>query len=263
MDLNLKDRVVMVSAASRGLGYEIARQASIEGAKVSIGSSSEEKITQAAELIQGETGNVVLATPMDVTDYDSIKSWYKNTIDQLGTVHKLVVNTGGPKPGKFDDFSDEDWHDAYHLVLMSAVRLIREALPFMKDHQNGSILTMTSLSVKEPIENLLFSNVMRSGVTSLVKTLSSELADQGIRINNIVPGIINTSRVENLIEHNAAQAQKTSKDVREAMLNKIPMNRFGTTEEFAKMALFLLSDVSSYITGQTFVVDGGKSKTVW
>ena len=175
----------------------------------------------------------------------------------------LVVNAGGPPPGNFEDFSDSDWQVAFELNLMSAVRMIRGVLPSMRQRGGGSILTITSSSVKEPIEVLILSNVMRSGTTSLVKSLSLQLACDGIRLNNLMPGRVDTDRLRNIDEDSA---KKLGISIEEQKLNStssIPLKRYGTIEEFGKAGAFLLSNAASYITGSTIAVDGGVIKTVW
>lgn len=172
MELGLKGKVAMVAASSKGLGYGIARELAREGAWVSIGARTESEVFEAADALSQETGAEVLANVLDASDPDSIAQWIDNTVADFGGVDKLVVNAGGPPAGKFDDFADSDWQHAFDLTLMSAVRMIRGVLPFMREAEGGSILTITSVSVKEPIDFLLLSNVMRSGVTSLAKSLS-------------------------------------------------------------------------------------------
>jgi 3-oxoacyl-[acyl-carrier protein] reductase len=151
----------------------------------------------------------------------------------------------------------------YENTLMSAVRMIREVLPEMRRKRSGSILTVTSSSVKEPIDNLLLSNVFRSGVTSLVKSLSFQLAPDNIRINNLVPGFFNTERLRELDLRNSGEWRISLENVRNINYDKIPMGRYGNPEEFGKAAAFLLSEAASYVTGETFVIDGGKMRTVW
>lgn len=264
MDLELKDKVVLVAASSKGLGLGIARQAALEGAVVSMGSRNQETLAAAAESIQNEVAGARLITyPLDVAELSSIKLWVKNTLAELGTVDALVVNGGGPPPGTFDEIDDASWLAGYENTLMSAVRLIREVLPEMRRKKSGSILTITSSSIKEPIDNLLLSNVYRSGVTSLVKSLSFQEAKHGIRINNLVPGFFETDRLRELDERNSGEWNMDLDQVRKINFNKIPMGRYGDPDEFGKAALFLLSGAASYVTGETFIIDGGKMRTVW
>ena len=206
MDLGLKDKVIMVAASSRGLGFGIARQAALEGAVLSMGSRNEKNIKDAADQIRREVpGARVLSSVLDVADPDSIEKWIQITLKELGTIYGLVVNGGGPPPGRFDEIDDARWQAGYENTLMSAVRLIREVLPEMRRNKSGSILTVTSSSIKEPIDNLLLSNVYRAGVTSLVKSLSFQVAGEQIRINNLVPGFFDTRRLKELDLRNSVK----------------------------------------------------------
>lgn len=264
MNLGLKDKVVMVAASSKGLGLGIARQAALEGAIVSMGSRDQQTLADAAASIQNEVAGARLYIhPLDVADASSINLWVTDTLAELGTVDALVVNGGGPPAGTFDEIDDSSWLSGYENTLMSAVRLIRAVLPEMRQKKSGSILTVTSSSVKEPIDNLLLSNVYRSGVTSLVKSLSLQEGKRGIRINNLVPGFFDTDRLRELDLRNSKEWKKSLEEVRNINFNKIPMQRYGDPEEFGKAALFLLSEAASYVSGETFVIDGGKMRTVW
>lgn len=264
MDLGLKDKVIMVAASSKGLGLGIARQAAKEGAQVCMASRNRETLAAAAESIQKEVSGARLHTHyLDVAEAVSIRLWVKDTLTELGTVDALVVNGGGPPAGKFDEIDDAAWLNGYENTLMSAVRLIRNVLPEMRRKKSGSILTVTSSSVKEPIDNLLLSNVYRSGVTSLVKSLSIQEARHGIRINNLVPGFFDTDRLRALDQRISNEKKLSLDEVRNMNINNIPMGRYGEPNEFGNAALFLLSEAASYVTGETFVIDGGKMRTVW
>jgi len=263
MQLNLKGKVAMVAASSKGLGFGIAQELAREGAKLSIGSRSKDGIESAAKKLREETQADVLSSILDASNNQSIQDWTKRTTDHFGGVDLLVVNAGGPPPGKFMDFTDENWQAAFDMNLMSAVRMIRQVIPSMESRGGGSILTVTSSSVKEPIDVLILSNVMRSGVTSLVKSLSLQLAPKNIRVNNLMPGRIDTDRVRS-IDENQAKAAGISVEERKAQSQAtIPLQRYGTIEDFGKMGAFLLSEAASYITGSSIAVDGGSIKTVW
>jgi 3-oxoacyl-[acyl-carrier protein] reductase len=263
MQLNLKGKVAMVAASSKGLGFGIAQELAREGAKLSIGSRSKDGIESAAKKLREETQADVLSSILDASNNQSIEDWTKRTTDHFGGVDLLVVNAGGPPPGKFMDFTDENWQAAFDMNLMSAVRMIRQVIPSMESRGGGSILTVTSSSVKEPIDVLILSNVMRSGVTSLVKSLSLQLAPKNIRVNNLMPGRIDTDRVRS-IDENQAKAAGISVEERKAQSQAtIPLQRYGTIEDFGQMGAFLLSDAASYVTGSSIAVDGGSIKTVW
>jgi len=263
MDLGLKNKVIMVAASSTGLGFAIARQLGLEGAKLSIASRNQQKIEKAAEQIKTETGAELISNVMDVTDQSSMERWVKNTMQEYGRIDGLLVNAGGPPAGKFNDLNDGHWNKAFELTMMGTVRLIRLVLPQMKKQKTGSILTVTSISIKEPIDNLLLSNVMRAGVTSLLKSLSLDLGSYGIRVNNLVPGLFGTDRLKELDLIYSREWRMTLEEVQEVNQSKIPLGRYGDPEEFGKAAAFLLSDAASYVSGETFIIDGGKTRTVW
>ncbi len=226
-------------------------------------SRTRDSIEAAASEIATNRGAETRAYQMDASDAASIDQWVSKSLEDFGRIDGLVVNAGGPPPGKFDSFSDDDWEKGFNLTLMSAVRMIRAVLPTMRAQKSGAIITITSSSIKEPIDILLLSNVFRSGVVSLVKSLSVDLATEGIRINNLVPGQIDTARVRSNDVFKANQMGMPLEDWQEKRHGMIPMGRYGTIQEFGDVGAFLLSDAARYITGATLFVDGGKSKTVW
>jgi 3-oxoacyl-[acyl-carrier protein] reductase len=262
MDLNIEGKVFMVAASSKGLGFGIAQELARNGATVCLASRTKSEVEAAAQKLRAETNATVHASVFDASDVKSIENWVNEVAQAFERIDGLVVNAGGPTPGNFGDFTDDDWQAAFNLTLMSAVRLIRGVLPHMRSGGGGSILTVTSLSVKEPINGLLLSNVFRSGVASLVKSLANELAGENIRVNNIIPGRIDTDRVKAL-DKNISEKQGISVErIKEQHEALIPLGRYGTTEEFGKAGAFLLSDAASYITGASLVVDGGLLKGV-
>ncbi|GAA4083708.1 SDR family oxidoreductase [Zhongshania borealis] len=263
MDLQIDDKVFLVAGASKGLGLAIAEQLSLNGARVAIASRDTAAIAAAAGALTARSGKEVRAYTMDASDKLSIQQWVANAHADFGRIDGLVVNAGGPPPGQFDVFSDEDWLAAFNLTLMSAVRMVRETLPHLRSAGGGAILTLTSSSVKEPIDFLLLSNVMRSGVTSLAKSLSKQLAAENIRVNNLIPGLIATDRMQNLDTAQAKAKGISISDQRSLNEQSIPFGRYGEPMEFGKAGAFLLSPAASYITGATLVVDGGTMKTVW
>jgi len=263
MDLQIQDKVFMVAASSKGLGFGIARELARNGATVCIASRTEADVEKAAEKLRSETGANVYASVADMANPDSIQNWVSDVLVAFERIDGLVVNAGGPPPGNFDDFDDQHWEAAFNLTLMSAVRLIRGVLPTMRAGGGGSILTITSLSVKEPINGLLLSNVFRSGVTSLVKSLANELAAENIRVNNLVPGRIDTDRVRALDQNISGKSGVAVHEIKQKFEASIPLGRYGTIEEFGKAGAFLLSPAASYITGVSLAVDGGILKTVW
>jgi 3-oxoacyl-[acyl-carrier protein] reductase len=260
MNLNLENKIFLISGGTKGLGYGTAKALLEEGAIVSIGSRSEENLNSALSSLS-EFGNKVRGYTLDASNFQSITEWVTSSLRDLGRIDGLLVNAGGPPAGNFLDFKDSDWENAFNLTLMSAVRMIKVVLPEMIKNKSGTILTITSLSIKEPVDNLILSNVFRSGVASLVKSLANELGDKGIRINNIVPGRIDTDRVRFLDSVSASKTSKSVENIISSHHQDIPIGRYGTIEEFGAVAAFLLSDKASYITGSNVVVDGGKIKS--
>ena len=234
MDLQIEEKVFMVAASSKGLGFGIARELAKNGATVCIASRTKTEIEKAAESLRKETGATIYASVFDASNAESIKNWISEVETAFERIDGLVVNAGGPPPGNFDDFTDDDWQAAFNLTLMSAVRLIRGVLPAMRAGGGGSILTVTSMSVKEPINRLLLSNVLRSGVTSLVKSLSNELAGENIRVNNLFPGRIDTDRVKSLDNNMAEKAGVSVAEIKLKNEAIIPLGRYGNIEEFGK-----------------------------
>ena len=263
MDLQVKDKVYMVAASSKGLGLGIARELARNGAIICIACRTKSEIESTAEKIRKETGTTVLASVLDAADPNSIRNWIADVLMAFEQIDGLVVNAGGPLPGNFDDFTDEQWQTAFNLTLMSAVRMIRGVLPAMRNKGGGSILTVTSISVKEPINRLLLSNVFRSGVASLVKSLANELAKENIRVNNLMPGRIDTDRVRMLDTNIAEKSGISVLEIKKGFESSIPLGRYGDIDEFGKAGAFLLSQAASYITGVSLAVDGGIIKTVW
>jgi 3-oxoacyl-[acyl-carrier protein] reductase len=263
MDLQVEGKVFMVAASSKGLGLGIARELAKNGATVCMASRTKTEVETAAEVLRTETGATVHASVFDAANAESIQKWVSEVETVFECIDGLVVNAGGPPPGNFDDFDDDDWQAAFNLTLMSAVRLIRGVLPAMRAAGGGSILTVTSMSVKEPVHRLLLSNVFRSGVTSLVKSLSNELAKENIRINNLLPGRIDTDRIKSLDKNIAEKNGISEEEVKGRNENGIPLRRYGTIDEFGKAGAFLLSPAASYITGVSLAVDGGMIKTAW
>jgi len=266
MDLGLKGKVVFASASTDGLGLGIAERALAEGALVFVGGRSRERLGAALDRlakVAAVSGGRAAGATLDMASASSIEGWVKSGREAMGEPDALLVNAGGPPPGDFEAFADDEpWRAAFELTLLSSVRLIRAVLPFLKV-KGGSILTITSSSVKEPWPGLILSGVMRSGVASLVKSLSIEFAHYGIRVNNIAPGSIMTARLEKVIASEAMKLEISREDRRAAREANIPMGRLGEVEEFGKAGAFLLSPAASYLTGQTMLVDGGASKFLY
>ena len=248
MDLGIKDKVALVLASSKGLGKAVALALATEGAKVIICGTDAAALAATEQEINWLAQNKALAIVCDITDEAQRKNLVEQSIKEFGAIEILVTNTGGPAAGPFEQFNLDDWKHLYNLLFLSAVDIIQQVLPGMKQKGWGRILTITSVAVKQPADNLISSNAVRTSLLGLVKSLSNEVAAHGITVNNILPGYTTTNRLEGLIEKNPKV-----NEVKET----IPMKRFGTPEEFAAAAAFLVSERASYITGQSLAVDGG------
>lgn len=262
MDLGLHDKIALVTAASKGLGKAVALRLAQEGAHVAICARNEEKLYKTAAEIKTATGVEVLPVPADVSDPAAADALVKATVERLGRIDVLITNAGGPPPGQFLDLTPADWETATRVTLMSAVRLCYAVVPLMKEQGEGSILAMTSVSVKQPLPNLILSNSLRLGVIGLVKTLADELAPSGIRVNGICPGWTRTARVDQLLRDRAGRNSTTPEEEAAKIEAAIPLGRMGTPEEFAAAAAFLVSPAASYVTGVSLLVDGGMYRGV-
>lgn len=258
MDLQLTDKTALVLASSSGLGKAVANELAKEGANVVIASRSEAKLKQAQADIQANAKGKVAYKTFDQTDQDSIKDLVAFARDTFGPINILVGNSGGPKAGGFENFTDEEVDQAFQLTLNSYIRVIREVLPDLKETK-GRILLNTSSSIKQPIPGLTLSNIFRAGILGLGKTLSQELAPHGVLVNVIGPGRIYTERIQELNAIKADQEGISVDEFDEKDQADIPMGRYGEPEEFAKTAAYLVSGANTYTTGQAILVDGGSS----
>lgn len=253
MDLGLKGKVALVTAASKGMGKACARGLAAEGARVAMCARTAADLKAAADEVRTQTGAEVLAVEADVTRAEQVTALVGRVTETFGGVDILVANAGGPPRGYFEDMSDDHWQGAFDTSLLSVVRLVRAVLPSMRSRRWGRILTIQSVSVKQPIPELVLSNAVRPGVAGLMKTLASQLAKDNILVNTVCPGKIMTDRF--------LSGMKASGLGREEYLARqsgdVPVGRIGTPEEFASVVVFLASERASYVTGVALQVDGG------
>jgi 3-oxoacyl-[acyl-carrier protein] reductase len=262
MELGLKGKVALVAGASKGLGFAVAHALAEEGATVAISSRDEASIRDAASRIGKETGATVHAMAVDVRSGEAIDRWVKTSADRYGGIDALMTNSGGPPAGLALSFDDAAWQDAAELLLFSVLRMVRAVVPIMQTRGGGAILMSTSSSVKEPIQNLGLSTVLRASVSALAKTLALELAPATIRVNQIIPGRIDTDRVRHLDEVNGKKQGVSTDEARKKAMAAIPLGRYGEAAEFGRVGAFLLSSAASYMTGATVQVDGGQIRGV-
>lgn len=261
MDLGLTNKRAVVFASSKGIGCGIARQLAQEGASVTICARNEEALHRTEEEIRAAGGDV-LALPADVGRYEDIKRVIAATVERWGTVHVLITNAGGPPAGHLEEATEEQWQQAFNLNLLSAIRMCREALPYMKTQRWGRIIHINTSAVKEPILELALSTVVRPGVVGLNKTLALEYAQHGITSNCISVASIFTSRGEETGRRMAEEQGVSIEEVAAQYAQNLPMKRFGTTEEVGALAAFLASDVAGYLTGQNISLDGAFTKGI-
>jgi 3-oxoacyl-[acyl-carrier protein] reductase len=257
MDLGLKNKVALVAAASRGLGRAVAEELAAEGASLVLCARNAQTLTETSDAISRSSGAQVLAVPADVAVVSDVTRVVASGIERFGRIDILVTNAGGPPAGNFEDVTREQWEVATRLTLYSAIELARHVLPGMKERRWGRILNITSIAVKQPVENLILSNSLRAGVTGFARTLANEVAPLGITVNNILPGYTRTERVEELAAMMAAKEGISSAEFKARWEQEIPMKRLGEPREFAALAAFLVSERASYITGTSIQVDGG------
>ena len=263
MDLGLFGKKALVSGSSRGLGFATALGLSQEGCEVTINSRDLERIRVAEQNITSQTGNKVNALIADITQPGEPEKLVSDAAREMNGLDILVTNSGGPPSGLFESLGDHDWHNALELNFLAHMKLIRAALPFLKKSAEPSVLTITSMSVKQPVPNLVLSNSVRSATVGLTKSLSLELGHLGIRFNSILPGWTETERIQELMAFRANTNQTSIEEEIAKQALDSPFNRLASPQEFANVAVFLVSPAASYLTGTMLVVDGGMYKATY
>ena len=256
MEFGLKGKRAIVMAASRGLGYASALGLAREGCRLIVCSRDQSRIEAAAAAIKKATNAEVTALVADVSSASEAKRLVDAAVSAYGGLEIVVHNAGGPPAGETLQMTEEQWQKAFEQNLLSFTRIVGAAAPEMKKAGYGRVITIASSSIKQPIPNLALSNALRAGVWGIAKTLSRELAPQGILVNVIAPGRIDTERIAELDQANATKSGKSIEDVRKASVSSIPLGRLGRPEELANLVVFLASQAGSYITGQAITVDG-------
>ncbi|HKP12510.1 MAG TPA: SDR family oxidoreductase [Blastocatellia bacterium] len=257
MELGLKGKVALVAAASRGLGRAVAEELAEEGASLILCARGETLLNEVCDELNAKATGRALGVAADVSVAADVERVVRSGLERFGRIDILVTNGGGPPAGRFDGLSREAWDDAARLVLNSVIDFTRLVLPGMKERGWGRILNVTSIAVKQPVDNLMLSNTLRAAVTGFARTLANEVAAYGVTVNNILPGYTRTERVEHLADVLAAGEGVAPETIKARWEADIPMRRLGEPREFAALAAFLVSERASYITGSSIAVDGG------
>jgi 3-oxoacyl-[acyl-carrier protein] reductase len=263
MDLGLAGRSALVTGASAGLGLGAARALVEEGANVAMVARDAERLQGATETLRAVGSGRVIGIAGDVGSPGEPERIVREAERKIGPLAILVANAGGPKAGSLLDLTETDWEAAYHLTLMSAVRLCRGALPGMLERRWGRIVFITSTSVKQPIDGLLLSNVFRPGVVGLAKTLANEVGRQGVTVNCVCPGPYETARIEELMESRARKAGTDAAEARRRYVEGVPAGRFGRPIELGRAIAFLASEEAAFVNGAALSVDGGSVRGIF
>jgi 3-oxoacyl-[acyl-carrier protein] reductase len=260
MDLKIENKVALITGASSGLGFAAAMALAEEGVKVAINSRSEENLQGAAEKIKKQTGILPYIVAGDISEEGVAEKIVEQSTGKLGTIDILVANGGGPPAGLFMQHNKKSWKNSADLTLFSAINLSREVLPGMIEKKWGRIIFITSIAVKQPIDNLIISNCLRAGLTGFAKSISNEFASLGITVNTVCPGYTETERLKNLALHQSETDSISTDEVYAGWTQSIPARRLGQPDELAALITFLASEKASYITGTSIPVDGGHAK---
>jgi 3-oxoacyl-[acyl-carrier protein] reductase len=258
MDFGLKDKVALVAAGSAGIGFACAWELAREGARVFLCSRDAQHAYEAAQKIRQKTGADITGIAADVTNEDQVRAFVNLALERAGKIDICVTNAGGPPAKTFPETDLDTFRQAFELNALSAIRFAKLVLPGML----GRIINITSVSVKQPIDGLLLSNTVRAGLTGFAKTLSNEVAAQGVTVNNVAPGYTLTERQDYLAEVRGKAADKTKQEVIDSWAEQAPIKRMAEPQEIAAAVAFLASERASYITGVTLAVDGGWVKSL-
>jgi 3-oxoacyl-[acyl-carrier protein] reductase len=263
MDSGIKGKTVLVTAASKGIGKATAEVFASEGCNVAICSRTKEDLIDTAKEINDKYNFDPLWCVCDLNKSSDIEGTFNTVTKEFGSIEILVNNCGGPVPGLFSKLEENDWNHAYEQVLMSAVRFSKLVVPQMIQKEWGRIVNITSISVKQPVDNLMLSNSLRAGVIGFAKSLSNEIARHNITVNNVAPGLTLTNRLYELAVIEAKEKGISHEEVLADMAKRVPLNRLAGPDEIAKVVLFLASRQASYVNGTTIQVDGGFIKGLY
>ena len=263
MDLGIKGKSALVTASSKGIGKAIAESLTSEGCSVAICSRNKEDLLNTSAEIKKKFGVEPFWCICDLNKLKDIETTVEAVIKQFGKIDILINNCGGPASGYFQELRDENWQAAFEQVLLSTVRFCNLIVPDMILKEWGRIVNITSIAVKQPIDNLMLSNSLRNGVIGFTKTLSNEIAKYNVTVNSVAPGYTLTNRIYDLAVNKAKTSGKSHEEVLTEMAKEIPINRLAGPEEIAAVVLFLASKQASYITGNTIQVDGGLNKGIY
>lgn len=260
MDLGLKNRVALVAASSQGLGVATAEAFAAEGCRVAMCARNAQRLAAAAEKITIQYKVPVFAEAFDVTDASAVSRFVGEVAEKFGGVDICVTNAGGPPAKGFLAASLEDWQKAMEANFLSTVYFCRDVIPHMQKRHWGRIITITSITTKQPVADLVLSNAVRAAVVGLVKSLANEFGKDGILVNNVGPGFTATDRLKELAKARSAATGKSEQEILDAWAADAPLKRLGDPRELAETIVWLASERASYITGQTVLVDGGMYK---
>lgn len=263
MDLGLQGKKALVTGSSRGLGFATAHQLAREGCDIAINSRDQKGLAAAEKQISTDTNTNIVAIIGDIAQPEHVENIVHQAANSMNGLDILITNSGGPPAGKFESFDDQTWQMAVELNFLCHMRLIRAALPHLRNSKAASVLTITSMSVKQPVPNLVLSNSVRGATIGLTKTLSFELGGEGIRFNSILPSFIETERVHQLLANRAETNKSTLEEEIAKQSQESPLGRMGSPQEFANVAVFVVSPAASYLTGGMYIVDGGMYKATY